>query len=133
MSEVTTDNPSKAPKERHGCLTTYLVFMIIVNSGVSLIYLFGSGWVRRNGPNAPDWAFWLLALTGLVNVLCAVALLRWKKWGFWGFVVSAIAIFIVNLSIGLGPSSGLGGAIGVALLYGVLQIGKERKGWPQLE
>jgi hypothetical protein len=74
-----------------------------------------------------------LAAAGLVNVLCAVALLRWKKWGFWGFVASAVAIFIVNLSIGLGPSSVLGGAVGVAVLYGVLQIGKENKGWPQLE
>ena len=133
MSEVITANPSGAAKERHGCLTTYLVFMIIVNSCLSLLYLFGSEWLRRNGAGTPNWAFWCLAVGGFVNVLCAVALLRWKKWGFWGFVVSAVAIFIVNLSIGLGPASGLGGAFGVALLYGVLQIGNENKGWPQLE
>lgn len=133
MSEIITDNPSSAPKERHGCLTTYLVFMIIVNSCLSLLYLFGSEWLRRNGAATPNWAFWCLAVGGIVNVLCAVALLRWKKWGFWGFVASAIAIFIVNLSIGLGPSSILAGAVGVAILYGVLQIGEKNKGWPQLE
>jgi len=133
MSEIITDNPSSAPKERHGCLTTYLVFVIIVNSSLSLLYLFGTEWLRQNSAGTPDWAFGCLAVGGVVNVLCAVALLRWRKWGFWGFVVSAVAIFIVNLSIGLGPSSVLAGAVGVALLYGVLQIGKENKGWPQLD
>jgi hypothetical protein len=107
--------------------------MIIVNSGVSLLYLFGSEWLRRSGSNTPDWAFWFLAVGGLVNVLCAVALLRWKKWGFWGFIASAIAVLVVNLSIGLGPSSIFGGVVGIALLYGVLHIGKEKKGWSQLE
>src|SRR6266576_237863 len=109
MNEITPDYPGIAPKERHGCLTTYLVFVIIVNSGLSLLYLLGSEWVLQNRPNTPDWALWCLAGGGLVNVLCAVALLRWKKWGFWFTVASAIAIFVVNLSIGLGPSSGLAG------------------------
>lgn len=135
MSEVTTDSPSQpqAPKDRHGCLTTYLVFMIIVNSGLSLLYLLGSEWLRKNGPNLPDWAFWVLAVAGLFNVLCAVALLKWKRWGFWGFIASAIVASVVNISIGLGVSSIFAGAFAVAVLYGVLQIGKENKGWPQLE
>jgi hypothetical protein len=135
MSEPATDSPNNPParKQRHGCLTTYLIFMIVVNSAVSLLYLLGSDRLRRNGMNTPDWAFWALAAGGVVNVVCAVALLRWKRWGFWGFVASAIAAFAVNLAIGLGPLSGIGGAVGVLVLYGVLQIGKERKGWSQLE
>jgi hypothetical protein len=107
--------------------------MIIVNSCLSLLYLFGTEWLRQNSAGVPDWAFGCLAVAGFVNVFCAAALLRWKKWGFWGFIASAVATFIVNLSIGLGPASGLGGAVGVALLYGVLQIGEKNKGWPQLE
>jgi hypothetical protein len=135
MNEPIIESPNTPParKERHGCLTTYLIFMIVVNSAVSLLYVLGSDRLRQNGMNPPDWAFWALAAAGVVNVICAIALLRWKRWGFWGFLASAIATLAVNLAIGLGPLSAVGGAVGVLVLFGVLQIGKERKGWSQLE
>jgi hypothetical protein len=69
----------------------------------------------------------------LFNLACAIALLRWKKWGFWGLVASAAITLGVNLTIGLGLSSAIVGFLGVILLYGVLHIGKENKGWPQLD
>ena len=133
MNEPADDHPSAVSREtgRHGCLTTYLVFVIIVNSAMALLYLFGSDWLRRNGANTPDWAFWALALAGVVNVISAVALLKWKRWGFWLFVASAVAGLAVNLSIGI--TQGIYGAVvGIAVLYGVLHIGKERKAWPRL-
>jgi hypothetical protein len=107
--------------------------MIIVNSGVFLLCLFDTESLRRNSSNPSDWAFLLLMVAGIVNVVCAVALLRWKKWGFWGFIASSIAVLVVNLSVGLGVASVFGGVVGIAVLYGVLQIGKEKNGWSQLE
>ncbi len=56
-----------------------------------------------------------------------------KKWGYWGFAVSSIVAFSVNLASGLGVGQSLLGLLGLALLYGVLQIGKENAGWSQLE
>ena len=126
-------NLSPVQKKRHGCLTAYLVLMIVVNSASALIYLFGSEAVRRNAPNMPGWALPVLVVMGIFNLICAIALFRWKKWGFWGFVVSAVAAFFVNLSIGIKPGFTLFGLLGVAILYGVLHIGKEEKGWPQLD
>jgi len=64
--------------------------------------------------------------------VCAVAVLQWKKWGFWGFCASAVASLVVNLWLGVGMGI-VGAVIGVLLLYGVLHIGKENKGWPRLE
>ena len=134
MNEFTTDDPSSPPEiERHGCLTTYLVFVIVVNSALCLVYLLGIDWLRRNGPNAPDWAFWGLAACGLVNVISAVALLRWRRWGFWSFIAAALAAVAINFSIGLGPQGIFGAVFGIAILYGVLHIGKERKAWPRLQ
>jgi hypothetical protein len=121
------------PKEQHGCLMTYLVLVIIVNSAMALTYLFGAEWLRRNGAKTPDWAFWTLATMGVINVISAVALLRWKRWGFWLFVVAAIVTLAVNFSIGLGLPGIFGAVFGIAILYGVLHIGKERKAWPRLE
>ena len=107
--------------------------MIIANSATALIYLVGSEGIRRNVPNMPEWSFPVLIVTGIFNLVCAIALFRWRKWGFWGFVGSGAVGFWVNLSIGLPPGYALGGLLGVAILYGVLHIGKERKGWSQLD
>ena len=120
-------------KQRHGCLTAWLILMIIANSAVALIYLFGSAIVKQTSPNVPSWAFPVLAIMAIFNLVCAIALFKWKRWGFWGFFASSIVAVVVNLSIGLGIGSSLAGLIGIAILYGILQIGKENKGWPQLD
>ena len=120
-------------KSRHGCLTAWLVLMIIMNSAGALMYLLGSEAIRQGYPNAPGWAFPVLLVFTLFNLVCAIALYRWKKWGFWGFCASSVVALVMNLSIGLGIGLAIGGLVGVLLLYGVLHIGKENKGWPQLE
>lgn len=120
-------------KERHGCLTAYLVLAIIANSATALLYLFGAEAIKRSTPTIPDWSFPVLIVLVLFNLMCAIALFRWKKWGFWGLVASAVVTLGVNLAIGLGLSSAILGFVGVLLLYGVLHIGKDNKGWPQLE
>jgi hypothetical protein len=119
-------------KKRHGCLTAWLVLMIVANSASALFYVLRSETIRRSLPNAPGWTLPLLIVVSLFNLMCAVALLQWKKWGFWGSCASAVVSLVVNLWLGLG--TGVAGAVvGVLLLYGVLHIGKENKGWPQLE
>jgi hypothetical protein len=120
-------------KSRHGCLTAWLVLMIIANSATALMYLLGSGAIRQTLPNMPGWAFPVLIVMSLFNLVCAIALFQWKKWGFWGFCASSIVALVVNLSVGLGIVSALSGLLGLLLLYGVLHIGKENKGWPQLD
>lgn len=120
-------------KQRHGCLTAWLVLMIIANSGTALMYLFGSAVIRQNLPSAPDWAFPILSIVGIVNVVCSIALFRWQKWGFFGFIATTAAAFVINLMLGLNILQLLTGLVGIAILYGVLQIGKEKKGWTQLE
>jgi hypothetical protein len=107
--------------------------VIIANSATALIYLFGAAAIKRSAPNMPDWAFPVLIVLVLFNLGCAIALLRWKKWGFWGLVGSAVVTLGVNLTIGLGLSSAIVGLLGVLLLYGVLHLGKDNKGWPQLD
>ena len=120
-------------KKRHGCLTTYLIFMIIVNSLGTLVYLLSSNFIKQNVPGMPSWAIAVLGIFCAFNVVCAIALFNLKKWGFWGFLLSTIVAFFVNLSIGLGIGQTLLGLLGIVIVYGVLHIGKDNKGWPQLD
>ena len=53
--------------------------------------------------------------------------------GVLGIVVTAAAAFCLNLLLGVSAAYALLGPAGPAILYGVLQIGGERKGWSQLE
>ena len=128
-----TEPAALQEKKRHGCLTAYLVLAIIANSATALLYVFGAEAVKRSTPNLPGWAFPVLIALVLFNLACAIALLRWNKWGFWGLVASAVVTLGVNLTIGFGFSSVIVCVVGVLFLYGVLHIGKDNKGWPQLD
>jgi predicted membrane metal-binding protein len=107
--------------------------MIVANSATALMYLFGAAAIRQALPGIPGWAFPVLIVMSLFNLVCAIALFQWKKWGFWGFCASSVIALAVNLSVGIGIGQSLAGLVGLLILYGVLQIGKENKGWPQLE
>lgn len=120
-------------KTRHGCLTAWLVFMIIVNAATALMYLFGGERIGLMLPDMPGWALPILIAVGAFNLVCAIALLQWKKWGFWGFCATSVVVLVVNLMANLGTGTALLGLVGVLLLYGILQMGTENKGWPQLD
>ena len=120
-------------KSRHGCLTAWLIFMMIANSMSVLIYVLGGQAIKQAIPNSPGWLFPSLIVLSAFNLVCAIALFKWKKWGFWGFLGSSVAAFIINLSIGMGLVQSVLGLLGIAILYGVLNIGENNKGWSQLQ
>ena len=120
-------------KERHGCLTSWLALMIAANAIIAAIYLLGSAAVRPTVPGAPNWVIPVLAACSVLNIIFAVALLLWKRWGFFGVLGTTALTFAVNLRIGQSILQALFGLVGVAILFGVLQIGRENKGWTQLE
>lgn len=122
----TIDKNTNAPKQRHGCVTAWLVLMIIVNSLLAIYYLFASDMVTNNLlGNVSTTMIILLGVIGIGNVISSVLLFQWKKIGFWGFTITSVCALIINLSIGLDIGQSLFGLVGIAILYGVLQIKKE--------
>jgi lipopolysaccharide export LptBFGC system permease protein LptF len=125
-----TDIQSSSPiKKRHGCLTAWLVLIIIANVAVMIISVAS---ISSNPSNYYVWAIPVEIIFGVWAVVCAIALFKWKKWGFWGFFIAAIILTIIYIIAGnyvycITPF------ISVGILYAVLNIGKDNKGWPQLE
>lgn len=138
LNPIIQNNATATPetgktKKRHGCLLAYLIFLIVVVA-VVVIYYIASASSLQLTLGLPGWIVPVLIILCLLEIVCAVALLRWKKWGFWGFCALAVVALIVNIASGLGIASSLTGLIGIALMYGVLNIGgKDDKGWPQLD
>ena len=129
------DNGIVEGKKRHGCLLVYLILILIANAFNSFVYL--------NPPILPPemaesanivgWLFPVMATMSLINLMSAVAILKWKKWGFWLFTLTACVTLCLNLYAGVNIVSAMFGLLGVAILYGVLQLGGDKKGWTQLE
>ena len=120
-------------KKRHGCLLAWLILAIVGNAAIAVMYLFMGDMIKQGLPNAPDWVLPVLIVFSIFNLVCAIALFKWKKWGFWGFVGSTIAALMINMYIGVSVQQSLMGLLGIVILYIALQIGKENKGWTQLD
>ena len=121
------------PKQRHVLLTAWLVFMIIANCATAVITPMSVGSIQRALPTFPAWMVWPITLSAVLNVAFAIALFNWKKWGFFGFLITSAAAFAQNVYVGVGIPQLVLGLMGVAILYGVLQIGGQKSGWSQLE
>lgn len=119
----------EAQKERHGCVTAYLIFMIVVNSIVSLIYFVSFFIGRFDSP-----IIIIAAIMGLLNVYFATQLMQWKKAGYYGFFLTVAVSFVLSFSIGGGTPTAIGGLIGIGVLYAVLQIKKDGvSAWENME
>jgi hypothetical protein len=102
---------------RGGCLTAYLILMLIANCSTASLYLFATSLIRESLPDYPVWASPLLALFALANFGFAVALWNWKTWAMYGLVASMLVVTAINwLTLGL-----FGGILG--LLSGLINIG----------
>jgi hypothetical protein len=113
-------------------LTTLLIFMLAANSLGATSYLF-SGQRFSAIMKTPMWVAYMLALGCATNIFLTISIFRWKKWAFYALCAVTAATFGINISIGVPPIHAAIGLLGPVVLYGVLQIGGENKGWPQLK
>jgi hypothetical protein len=155
------ENKMDKTKNRHGCLTAWLVLLIITNSitalsnllnilrGDTFVQLLQNPAYTNQIPaeqlsqiqmllDTPLWVFYVSIVLAIFNIACIIALFMWKKWGFWGFCASSILSVAINLiyftkDITTIITSVIGGILTVLILFGVLHIGKKNKGWPQLK
>lgn len=128
MEETIEKEEVTKGKSRHWFLTTWLILMIVGNIGGTLTYIL----MPQAYSYLPGWIIPVNIAVSLINLGSIIALFLWKKWGFWLLCGTCISVFILNLSIGVGIGSSILGLLGVPILFGVLQIGKEKKGWAQL-
>jgi hypothetical protein len=119
--------------QRHGCLTAYLVFMLIVNILTALSYFIVGDKLMTHYSSAPSGIQYVFGVVCIINVVIVLALFWWKKWAFYAFCVIAAIVFGINLYIGINPIGAILGLTGPLILYGVFQIGGERKGWKYLK
>ena len=117
-------NSNVANKKRHGCVTTWLIILLI-GSTLGVLVNLGTGFF---------WPFNLLLLMSIVNIVCVILMFDWKIIGFWGLSISAVIIFMINLTYGVELPTAIGGLLSPVILYGILQIKRNNiSSWDQLD
>lgn len=104
-------------QKRGGCLSTFLIVMIVLNAILAIYYLLAGDIVLQGMPGMPEWAIYVLALAGILNTIFAIYVWKWKKIGVYGFAGTALAVFIINLIIGINILAALLGLTGPVILY----------------
>lgn len=119
---IATISKESTSKKRNGWLTTWLILLLVGSIlGIFLSISNGSNQVRT-----------ISILQAILGLTCTAALFNWRKWGFWGWCVLAVIMFFINIFINHSGIIALGGLVSPLITYGILHIGKENKGWPQL-
>lgn len=79
------------------------------------------------------WYFPIMIALAVLSLVFVSALFGWKKWGFWGLLaVSGVKVVLEVMAGGSGFTVLTGVIVSMLILFGVLNIGRENKGWPQL-
>ena len=107
-----TTPETSGPPQRHWSFTTWLILAFIAN-----IYL-----ATRLG-----------LIFGAVNIIFIFALYQWQKWGFYGLFIIATVMLILGLTNGVAFWKASSGLVAVMILYGVLNMGGDKKAWPHLK
>ena len=122
----------QSEKKKHGCLTALMAFICLVSLVSAPIQLLAFLANPETTP-APRWVYFSLAVINITKLVSAYAILSWKKWGFWLFTLICFFNLGISLISGSAIGNGIFGVILAAILFGVLQIGGDKKAWNQLE
>jgi hypothetical protein len=119
--DLAYEKPKNEVRERGGCLTAFIGYIVIVNLAVVLLTFS----IRSSLPSYADTGTFDLFL-GLQVVMtgaalaCAYGLWTWQKWGYYGLM--ALYGLNIALSILTGQFTSIGGSVlGIVLLYYVMR------------
>jgi hypothetical protein len=122
-------------KQRHGCLTAWLIYMIIAYTIISVTYFFNTNKISEISPYRTSENMLLIYGTlGIFNIGFCVLIFKWVRIGFWGILVTSSIVFVTQLINGHGFFQPVIGLLGIIVLYALLQIKKQNvSGWENLE
>ena len=121
-------------KQRHGCLTAWLIYLTIAYTVSSLGLLFGSNNIYKRLPYlTSENVMLVVASLGIMNAAFAFFLLKWVKLGFWGLLSTNIVLLIIQIYGSDNLLYPIMTVIYLLILYGLLKLTKnDVSGWDNL-
>lgn len=117
---------------RHGCLTAWLVLTLLTQCAAIAWYITLS---NINVPHASmPFLHAALYTAGCVgSIACVIALFCWRRWGFGGLAAIAVVVFRLNFAFRYGLVPPILGFGGLAMLYGLLNMGGANSAWRDMK
>jgi hypothetical protein len=122
-------------KQRHGCLTAWLIYLMISYSIVSLGLFYKIDTIAQKFQYIKSENLLLIvASIEILNVLFLFMLLKWFKLGFWGLLSTSTLLFIIQIMNSNNILTPIITAIVMLIIYGLLKLKKRNvSGWDNLE
>lgn len=122
-------------KQRHGCLTAWLIYLVLVYSFSTIFYFFKTDEIFKVlGYKISENMILIRGSLGIFGVIFSIMLLKWVKLGFWGILIISILLFIVQLLNSDRIMSPFFISLCLIILYALLQLKKSNvTGWDNLE
>jgi hypothetical protein len=112
-------------KQRHGCLTAWLIYLIVAYSIVSIVFFFHTDGIIEEFPNkTSENTILLIGSIGILNTLFCFLLFKWIKLGFWGMILTNLSMLIIQIINGYEISHSAFGIFCIITLYSLLQLKK---------
>ncbi|CAN5218093.1 hypothetical protein BH10PLA2_BH10PLA2_20380 [soil metagenome] len=136
------------PKQRLGCLTAWLVLMVLANVIFLVRMPLTLSAIQASNPSFPHWVIWPNIILTALNIVFAIALLNWKKWGFFGVLATSLVAVTLHLYVlshldletrfprsvvNSVSAFAAGPLVGLLILFVLLKLGGKESGWSQLE
>lgn len=118
-------------KQRHGCVTSWIWLVILVNLGYAVFY---SAFMFDAYSSDMSLGFGVLSIMGILNVLGAILLMRWNKLGFYLFLINSLLIVFINVGLlGMQPVTAISSIFAILVWWGILQVRKNGiSAWKQM-
>ena len=81
----------------------------------------------------PVWFTCVQILICISDLVAFAGFFKWRKWGFWLYVCNTFVNFSVYSLLYGDLDNIIYSGLAVLLLYGILQLGGNKKGWTQLD
>lgn len=122
-------------KQRHGCLTAWLIYLIIAYSFSTIFYFFKTDEISKVLEyKISENMILLRGSLGILGVIFSIMLLKWVKLGFWGIFIISILLFAAQLVNDDNIMSPFFILLCLIILYALLQLKKSNvSGWDNLE
>lgn len=119
---------TETQRKRSGCLSTLLIFLIVVYALGALGSFAAAPLLQGTIPGYTTGTGIIMGIMYIVNIIFLVAVWRFKKWGFYGY----IAVTIISIIIGLYMQSGIASAL-MALVFPIMLFFLLRPIWSYLK
>jgi len=93
----TPNTGAKPDIARGGCLTAFLVAIIIINAG-GLLYSLNDADYHRSFTQELQL---LIGVDGVLNIVVAALVWQWRRVGVYGFIALKLLEFPLNLYVGI--------------------------------